>query len=671
MSMKYILKLGAFLILFVTVTHSKAFIKEDMYKIQSPDGKIEITFKEKQGLLFYTIKKNHHFIINESRLGLVLDDQWSMDKDFKIQSIQNSTFDEEWEQPWGEVKRIRNNYNRLRITLQQSLSKQRKMIVEFRVYNDGVGFRYEIPEQETLSKYQIKDELTEYNINGDYTAWWIPAFGDKQDSEYLYQKNKISELRESVHTPLTMELGNKLFISIHEAGLINYAAETLQPIGGTSLKANLVPWSDGIKVKVSGHLVTPWRSLQIAERPGDLITSYLILNLNEPNQLKDISYVKPGKYVGIWWGMHLHTMTWHSGLKHGATTQNVKQLIDFAKKHHIQGVLVEGWNEGWDGDWVKDGAFSFTKPYPDYDIQEISEYATKNGITLIGHHETGGNVANYDRQLDSAFFFLEKHKIHAVKTGYVNLRINGKEYHQGQFMVNHHQRVSEIAAKHKVMLDIHEPIKDTGLRRTFPNIMTREGVRGTEYEAWSEGNPPSHTALLPFTRGLAGPIDYTPGIFDILFKNDSSFRVHTTLAKQLALYVVMYSPLQMAADLPENYAGNTAFKFIEGVPTDWEYTKVPNGKIGEYITVVRKDRNSEDWYMGSITNESGRSISLRLDFLDPTKKYLAEIYADGVGADVVTNPLRIKITEQRVGVNDIVTIKLAPGGGQAIRFKAI
>ncbi|MCO4291996.1 glycoside hydrolase family 97 protein [Solitalea sp. MAHUQ-68] len=639
--------------------------------VNSPDGNLNVSFHLKDGVPYYNIGKRNFTVVNDSRMGFILKDIPSLDKDFKIVDSKTDTFDETWTQPWGEVKDIRNNYKRLTVSLQEKKGLKRKMNIVFKVYNDGVGFRYEVPEQPGLTEYQIMDELTEFNMARDFEAWWIPAFPDAQDSEQPFTKTMLSKLNQNVHTPLTMELNDSLFVCIHEAALINYASTTLKPNGTTLLKSDLVPWADGAKVKVKGSLNTPWRTLQIADKPGDLITSYLILNLNEPNRLTDISYIKPGKYTGVWWGMHVKTQTWGQGPQHGATTQNVKDLIDFNKKHNIQGVLAEGWNEGWDGDWVKDGAFNFTKSYPDFDMAELSKYAQENGVALISHHETGGNVANYENQMEDAFTLLEKNNIHAVKTGYVNKRINGKEYHQGQFMVNHYQHVVETAANHKVMVDMHEPIKDTGLRRTYPNLMTREGVRGTEYEAWSEGNTPSHTTIIPFTRGLAGPIDYTPGIFDIQFKNDGGFRVHTTLAKQLALYVVIYSPFQMAADLTKNYENNPAFKFIEDVPTDWETTKVLDAKIGEFVTIVRKDRKSNDWYLGSITNDKACTIDAKLSFLTPGKSYMAEVYADGEGANYDTNPLPVAITQTKVNSESILKISLAAGGGQAIRFRMI
>ena len=641
--------------------------KDRPVEISSPDGSIKVKFLLKEGLAFYSVHYQNKLLIKNSRLGFTLKNLPALDKDFKIVSATKSTFDETWEQPWGEVRHIRNHYNSVLISLEEQSSLHRKITMEFRVFNDGLGFRYAIPAQPNLKEFVIMDELTEFSLTQDFSSWWIPAYGTEMDSEYLYRNTKVSELPQQVATPITFESLNNLFVSIHEAALIDYAGMALNYKGAHTLKCDLVPWSNGNRVETSAPMKTPWRTIQIATKPGDLITSYLILNLNEPNTLGDVSWIKPGKYNGIWWGMHLGINTWEGGPNHGATTENVKAFIDFAAKHKLSAVLAEGWNEGWEGDWTVSGNFNFTKPYPDFDLEEVSKYANEKNVGLIAHHETGGNIKNYEAQLENAFKLCQQYGIQRLKTGYVNKLPSG-ERHQNQYMVRHYHRVMETAASYKIMLDVHEPIKDTGLRRTYPNMMTREGVRGTEYEAWSDGNPPSHTTILPFTRGLAGPIDYTPGIFDIMFKSKGSFRVHTTLAKQLALYVVIYSPMHMAADLPENYEGNPAFKFIEDVPTDWEETRILDSKIGEYVTTVRKDRNSSDWYLGSITNEKTRTLQVTADFLNPQKKYRAEIYQDGKEANVDTNPLPVEIKTIDVDATTTLTLQLAAGGGVAIRF---
>jgi alpha-glucosidase len=655
--------------------------KIDRLSIESPDGTLSLILQLENGQPTYQLDRFNRAIINPSKLGFVLADEDSLTA-FKIIGSATSTFDETWTQPWGEKKDIRNHYNELRVMMRESAAPKRKMNMVFRLYDDGVGFRYEFPEQPNLQEFNIMDELTEFALADDATAWWIPAY-EWNRYEYLYQATKTSEL-DTVHTPVTFETPDGLFMSIHEAALTDYSSMTLEHVGGTTLKADLVPWSDGVRVKTAAPMVTPWRTVQIADDAGGLITSYLILNLNEPNKLKDTSWIKPGKYVGIWWEMHLNVATWGSGPIHGATTENTKRYIDFAAKYGFDGVLVEGWNVGWDGDWVTNGhLFQFTTPYPDFDIEEITQYAQDKGVRLIGHNETGAAVLNYDEQLEDAFAYYERLGVRAVKTGYVGndpsikrIDENGEErweWHHGQFMVQHYRRVVEEAAKHHIMLDAHEPIKDTGIRRTWPNMMTREGARGQEYNAWDPdgGNPPDHETILPFTRLLAGPMDFTPGIFDLLYEEARpDNRVNTTLAKQLAEYVVLYSPLHMAADLPQNYeASPEPFQFILDVPTDWQDTKVLHARIGDYVTIVRQDRNSDDWFLGSVTDENGRNLQASLSFLEPNQKYVAEIYRDGADADWQTNPYAIDITQQLVDQNTTLTLRLAPGGGQAIRFR--
>jgi alpha-glucosidase len=642
----------------------------------SPGGLIKLTFKLDKGAPFYQISRDDQIILKPSKMGFILRDAPPLNSDFQIIQQQESSFDETWTQPWGEVKNIRNHYNELRVNLSEQQENARRLNIVFRVYDDGVGFRYEFPEQENLKEFQILDEQTEFTLADDQLVWWIPSYRPDR-YEYLFTKSPISQI-DTVHTPLTIETTDGLYLCIHEAALTDYAAMTLIGEDDYRLRCDLVPWSDGVKVKATTPFQSPWRTIQIAETPGGLITSYLILNLNEPNKLGDVSWVKPAKYVGIWWGMHLGTYTWGSGPIHGATTANAKRYIDFAADHGFDGVLIEGWNTGWDGDWKQNGRlFNFIQPHPDFDIAEVTSYAASKGVEIIGHHETAADIGNYERQMEAAFQFYKNYGIDAIKTGYVGddvlSSMGTSEWHHGQYMVRHYRQVIEKAAEYKIMLDVHEPVKDTGERRTYPNMMSREGARGQEFNAWSPdgGNPVDYLTILPFTRMLAGPMDYTPGIFDLEFKQAGrpNNRVHGTLAKELAIYVVLYSPLQMAADLVENYNHQPAFQFVEDVPVDWEETRVLHGKIGDYITVVRKDRNSDDWYLGSITDENARELEASLSFLPAGKKFVAEIYADATDADWKTNPLAIDMRKVLVDQNTRYHIRLASGGGLAIRLR--
>jgi alpha-glucosidase len=645
-------------------------------EISSPGGQIKLIFKLDKGVPYYQISREDQIILNPSKMGFNLKGAAALNQNFKIVQSQQSSFDETWTQPWGEVKNIRNHYNELQINLGEQQKDGRQLNIVFRVYDDGVGFRYEFPEQENLKDFQILDEQTEFALADDQQVWWIPAYRPDR-YEYLFTKSPISQI-DTVHTPLTVETTDGMYLCIHEAALTDYAAMTLIGEDDFHLRCDLVPWSDGVKVKATAPFHSPWRTIQITETPGELITSYLILNLNESNKLGDVSWVKPAKYVGIWWGMHLGTYTWASGPNHGATTANAKRYIDFAADHGFNGVLIEGWNTGWDGDWKQNGRlFNFTQPHPDFNIAEVTSYATGKGVEIIGHHETAADIGNYERQMEAAFQYYKNYGINVIKTGYVGEDVISSmgihEWHHGQYMVRHYRQVIEKAAEYKIMLDVHEPVKDTGERRTYPNMMSREGARGQEFNAWSPdgGNPVDYLTILPFTRMLAGPMDYTPGIFDLEFKQAGrpNNRVHGTLAKELAIYVVLYSPLQMAADLVENYRDQPAFQFIEDVPVDWEETRVLHGKIGDYITVVRKDRHSDNWYLGSITDENARKLYISLSFLPTDKKFVAEIYADATNADWKTNPLAIDIRKVMVDQNTQYQIQLASGGGQAIRLR--
>lgn len=637
-------------------------------QVSSPDKRTEVSFFLLEGEPHYLITHKEQVVIDTSALGFMLKDQPPLKGNFEIANTNTSEFNETWEQVWGEKQFIQNHYNELIVQLRQQGKASRKMDVVFRVFDDGVGFRYVIPEQPGLDSLYIMDELTEFNMTADHTAWWIPAYQDNR-YEYLYSKTKISEM-DTVHTPVTFQAGDDLYISLHEAALTDYASYTVAALDERRLKLDLVPWSDGIKVKAKAPMQSPWRTIQIAEKPGDLITSYIVLNLNEPSQLEDHSYIKPSKYMGIWWALHIGKHTFWEGPDLGATSVNSKEYIDFAAKHSIPLLLIEGWNKGWTTEWYLDGMheFSFTQSVDEFDLEEVVKYGQSQGVNLIGYHETGSNLINYLAQIDDGMGLYRDMGIHDIKIGQVGSRLNMKEWHHGQFGVNYYRYVLKKAAEHKLAVNFHEPIKPTGERRTYPNMMTGEGARGMEYNAWSEGNPPEHETILPFTRLLAGPMDYTPGIFDVMIKYRGHTRVHTTVAKQLALYVVIFSPTQMLADLPENYEGHPAFRFLLDVPVDWHDTRVLNAEIGEYITTVRKDRHSDDWYLGSLTNEQPREFEVSLSFLDERKKYKAQIYADGDDAHWETNPLPVSITEVEVDSDMQLKIKLASGGGQAIRF---
>jgi alpha-glucosidase len=649
--------------------------------VRSPDGTIEAELVLRNHAPIYTIRRFGAEVIRPSQLGFVLSGDRPLTTDFEIESIERNSHDQTWTQPWGEKKEIRCNYNELRLLLRQRDQQARQLAIVFRLFDDGVGFRYEFPKQAHLTDVVIVDEMTQFALAAEATAWSIPALQDLR-YEYLYKQTPVSELRR-VHTPLTCQTADGICLSIHEAALYDFASMTLANVGDRTLKADLVPWSDGVKVRATAPFHTPWRTIQIADSPGELITSYLILNLNEPNRLGDVSWIKPGKYVGVWWEMHLNLATWGSGKKHGANTAHVKRYIDFAAKYGFDGVLVEGWNEGWDGDWYANGnRFNFTKPYPDFDIEQLAAYARDREVFLIGHHETAGGIDNYQRQLEDAYDLYERLGVRAVKSGYVangqNIERHAgdkvtREWHHGQFMVRHYQHALEEAARHRIMLIAHEPIKATGIRRTFPNMISREGARGQEYNAWAAdgGNPPEHTTILPFTRMLAGPMDFTPGVFDILLQagDRPDNRVNTTLAKQLALYVVLYAPFQMAVDLPEVYQSHLdAFQFIRDVPTDWQDTRVLHASIGDYVAIARKERDAEDWYLGAVTDQRGRSLETPLAFLDRDRTYVAEIYRDADNADWRSNPTAYVIENTEVNANTILNLRLAPGGGQAIRF---
>lgn len=640
--------------------------------VESPGKNLTLRFCLANGQPVYSVQHKQAPVITWSNLGLRLKDSAAFTGPLEIKASSRAEKDETWEQVWGEERFIRSHYRELTVQLsERGEGKKHLLNLVFRVFNDGLGFRYEIPRQKNIRQIAITDELTEFNFAQDHEAWWIDGLNDA-DYEQRYKKAPISKIPSAL-TPLTIEAKQaNLFVSIHEAALQNYSGMFLVNQGPGRLRAMLYPHPDGVLVRANDTLKSPWRTIQVAEKAGDLVTSYLVLNLNEPNRLKETSWISPGKYMGIWWGMHLGIYSWGSGPSHGATTERAFEYINHAANLKIPALLIEGWNIGWDGDWQADGnVFDFTRAYPDFDLVKVTDYARSKGVEIVGHHETSAAVANYERQSDAAFALYQKLGIHKVKTGYVGQRMDKIHWRHGQHMVQHHDRITRKAARHEIMLDIHEPIKDTGLRRTFPNIMTREGACGAEYDAWgglNNHNTPAHATILPFTRGLSGPFDYTPGIFDLERGQTKDDRVRTTLAKQLALYVVIYSPLHMAPDLPENYVGHPAFKFIQDVPTDWETTKVLSGEIGSHVTIARKDRHSGDWYLGAITNENARAIDLPLTFLDAEREYRAEIYADAADAHFLRNPKGYSILARNVKRGDVLPVQMAPGGGLAVRF---
>ena len=658
----------------------------DSLAVASPDGRnVVIVQVGDDGRLRYRVRRNDRNVIMPSRLGFEFRSAPALDSALTIVNSTRRSYDQTWTQPWGEVRQVREHYNELRVTVQETTAPRRRMDVVFRVFDDGLGFRYELPAQAALAgEFAIEDELTQFNFANDGLAWWIPSDRRRLDrSEMLWSSSRLS-LMDSVQTPITVEMQDGTWVVIHEADLVDYPrmflANTNQnAMENRTMVAALAPMSDGVKARGRAPFNTPWRSIQLADRVEDLVPNVLSLNLNPPSRIADTGFIQPMKYVGIWWGMHINTHTWTSGPIHGATTANAKQYIDFAAANGFGGVLIEGWNIGWDGDWIGNSElFSFTQEHPDYDLEEVTRYAASKGVEIIMHNETSGGIENYEAQLEEAFDLYQSLSINAIKSGYVADYVLDGQSHYSQPAVRHHRRVIEEAAERGIMMNVHEPIHDTGERRTWPNMMSREGARGQEYNAWGGdgGNPPEHETILFFTRMLAGPMDYTPGIFDIFLESSPSgprspedARPRTTVAKQLALYIVLYSPLQMAADLIENYEGRPEFQFIRDVAVDWERTRVLDAEIGDYVIVARQERGSDEWFIGAITDEHARTFEVPLDFLPAGRRYVAEIYADGAGANWLTNPLPVSISQQGVTSASRLTIRMAAGGGQAIRFR--
>ncbi|MCP5396036.1 MAG: glycoside hydrolase family 97 protein [Sphingomonadaceae bacterium] len=645
--------------------------------VSSPDGRISVTLDaDGEGIPYYSVSRDGKPLLAKSNLGFNFTDADPMRRNFEVVTEDSTSVDTRWEQPWGERRIVADRHEELAVTFRQRDAAARMITVRMRVFDDGIGFRAEFPEQASMKVANIADELTEFNLAQGGQALWIPA-GDWNRYEYLYSMTPVDAVS-TAHTPITMVLEDGTHLSFHEAALVDYAGMWLRRLDGTRFRSQLAPSSRGAKVVREGAFTTPWRTVLIGDGPKALVESNISLNLNEPNKLGDVSWFTPHKYIGIWWEMHLENSSWASGEKHGATTGNAKKHIDFAAKHGFRGVLIEGWNKGWDGTWFGNGReFSFTEAYPDFDLEEVTRYAAKKGVRIIGHHETGGNLGVYEAQLEEAMALYARLGVDAVKSGYVadagGLIAPGPdgkdvfEWHDGQRAVQHHLEVVKTAARYKIAVNPHEPVKDTGLRRTYPNWVSREGARGMEYQAWGvPANLPDHVPNLIYTRMLSGPMDYTPGVLSL--KGRGGRDLPSTLARQLALYVVLYSPIQMAADLPEElekYPRELAF--ISQVPADWAESLLLDGEVGKFALFARKDRNSDAWYVGGVTDSDAREMAVDFGFLDQGRKYRATIYRDGADADGLADTRhQIAIETRTVTAGDVMTIRAAKAGGFAI-----
>ena len=638
-------------------------------EIFSPNKKIKCRFILRSGKIFYMIKKNDEIVVNESGLGFLICGENPLKDNFCLIRTQTKTHKETFEMLWGEDRFIKNNYEEAVFYLSEKKESRRIFTLRFRVFDDGVAFRYEIPAQPKFRQISIKDELTEFNIDNNSLAWKIPAYQPDR-YEYNYEKCQVKDLESSVHTPLTLKTKNGYYLAIHEAALYNYGSMTLKLNEDGKLKSDITPLSDGTRAHVELPFETPWRLIIIGDSAIELTKNRLIYALNDPPK-ENFSWVKTIKFIGIWWAMYVGEWTWAPGERHGATTEHAKAYIDSAVRLGISGLLIEGWKEGWEGDWLENGINnSFTISTPDFDLEAVTRYARRNKIEIIGHHETVGFIDNYERQLESAYDYYAKNGIHYIKTGYAGsmMLINGRrEYHHSQLGVNHYQKTVELASKKHICLDIHEPIKGTGIERTWPNLLSREGARGQEYEGGALS--PSHACFLPYTRLLSGGMDYTSGIFDLA---NNVKRIATTLARQLAYFITIYSGMSMASDRPFIYEEQfrTEFNFIKSVPTNFEKTVPLAGEIGEYYIVARKDRDSEDWYLGGVTNEDSRRINLGLDFLD-NEEYEAEIFSDGKNSHYRDNQFEIVHEKTKLKKSDSLNLYLAPGGGFAIHLKKL
>lgn len=635
--------------------------------IDSPDGRTACSLELKNGQIMYSVLKDKKVLVKESHLGMALRGDEPLYNGLILVRAVVKGFDETWETKWGEERYIRNNYSEIALYLSESGGKKRLFTLRVRVFNEGVAFRYEIPPQPEFQRLVVQDELTEFNVDSNSYAWHIPAYQPDR-YEYNYNRDAVYMLEGSVHTPLTLEHPTGYFLSIHEAALYNYGSMTLKLNQRGALVSDITPLSDGARAYVELPFNTPWRVIMVADNATELTTNRMILNLNDPPK-EDFSWVKPLKFMGIWWAMYVGEYTWAEGERHGATTKHAEEYIDACKRLGIEGLLVEGWNKGWNGDWLSNGPTNdFTHATPDFDLDRVASYATDKGIKLVGHHETVGYIDNYEKQLEEAYKYYADHNIMYVKPGYAGawMTVQGRrEFHHSQVGVRHYQKALELAAKYHICLDVHEPIKGTGLERTWPNLLTREGARGQEYEGGALF--PSHATILPYTRLLSGGMDYTSGILDV---GNSVKRMATTLARQIAYYVTIFSAMQMASDRPKIYeeVHPDVYKFIRDVPVSWDRTLPILGQIGQYYVVARKDRESEDWYIGGVTNEEGRRVRITLEFLDDGA-YTAEIYRDGLDAHYRENQLAIEMESRDVTKNDYMDIYMAPGGGFAVRLK--
>jgi glucan 1,4-alpha-glucosidase len=694
-----------FAAIFFQLTYADQFIN-----LNSPNGNIQLGLNRRDnGDLVYKITYKGKTAVDFSALGFKLKSPEVSLIKFDIIKADSSVVDETWKPVWGEQSSIHNNYKQIILRMNDHSGSGIMINIIFRVFNDGVGFRYEFPKQDKLKYFIIADELTEFAMSGDHKTFWIP--GDYDSNEYPYTISKLSETdnramvkkstsiavrfapdANAVQTPLMMKSQDGLYINIHEAALLNYSAMQLHVNRDNyHLTSSLVPDAYGNKAYLHAPFHTPWRTIIVSDKATDILSSKMILNLNDPSKTSNTSWIKPMKFIGVWWEMQTGMGGWNysdfpdstskegkpiPNGRHSANTANVKKYIDFAAANNIKGVLVEGWNTGWEdwfGNW-KENVFDFVTPYPDFDVKEIMRYAGTKGVSMIMHNETSGSATNYERQLDTAYRFMNKFGYHAVKTGYVGRIIPRGEHHDGQWMINHYERVAQKALEHHVTIDMHEPVRPTGMQRTFPNWMANEAARGNEFNAFSDdGNSPEHETILPFTRLMGGPMDYTPGIFKIkgYAVSAPARQLHTTLTKQLALYITMYSPLQMAADLPENYEKHMdAFQFIKDVAVDWDDTKVLDAEPGDYIIIARKAKGKDSWFMGAITDENAREFTTGLNFLDAGKKYTATIYHDADNASWNENPEAYAIEKFIVDSNAMLQLKLAPGGGTAVSLIA-